>query len=131
MAQFLVGFVERADHAFAQIPMNQSCRIHALPHYPDLFLSVLIRVNPWQKLLYPAHVGERLSRNAPRPSCPSGDTRSRAIRSAFAPSMASRSRCPDTSRTGHFACADDPGPAFSSKPPWRETNAAERRCGKE
>src|SRR3546814_10526657 len=66
MAQFLVGFVERADHAFAQIPMNQSCRIHALPHYPDLFLSVLIRVNPWQKLLYPAHVGERLSRNAPR-----------------------------------------------------------------
>src|SRR3546814_8579225 len=64
--QFLVGFVERADHAFAQIPMNQSCRIHALPHYPDLFLSVLIRVNPWQKLLYPAHVGERLSRNAPR-----------------------------------------------------------------
>src|SRR3546814_18580491 len=93
MAQFLLVLLERAAHAFAQIPMNQACRIHAVPHYPDLFLSVLIRVNPWQKLLYPAHVGERLSRNAPRPSCPSGDTRSRAIRSALAASIASRSRC--------------------------------------
>src|SRR3546814_2929344 len=35
------------------------------------------------------HAGARLSRNDDNPSCPSGDTRSRAIRSALATSMRS------------------------------------------
>src|SRR5690606_21138979 len=54
MAQFVVGFVERADHAFAQISMNQSSRIHASPHYFDLSLSEFIRANPWQKTALPS-----------------------------------------------------------------------------
>ncbi|KAG1434437.1 hypothetical protein G6F57_019448 [Rhizopus arrhizus] len=72
--------------------------------------------------------GARLSRNAPRPSWPSAETRRRAISAALSRSSASRSWLSRTCRTSCLAVDEAIGPALSSRASWR-SSASSRRSG--